>query len=180
VVLAPFSHEVLQRLLSDPSALGDLGPEQFQHFIAHRLECIGLEPKVVGHVFRKDGGIDIVAYPRILTVPFLLGVQVKHHRSGSKTGVRDVRDFHGTLTANHSPFQLGIIATNTTFTPDARWFAEHNQRIMRMRDMSDLQRWLRHDFMNDCEWREIPEMIQLAPGIIVDIPRPTQRVQRYP
>jgi Restriction endonuclease len=132
----------------------------------------------VGHVFRKDGGIDIVAYPRCSTFPFLLGVQVKHHRSRAKTGVSDVRDFHGVLTAGHSPFHMGIIATNTTFTFDAQWFAENNQRIMRLRDLKDLQRWLRYDFMNDCEWREIPERIQLAPRIFADIPRPTQRIRR--
>lgn len=172
VVLEPFPDEILQRLLEDPAALGKLGPDRFQFFLADRLDRLGLEVRIVGHVFRKDGGVDIVAYPRNTTVPFLLAVQSKHHRGSVKTTVRDVRDFHGVLTARHAQFHMGILATNTAFTPDAKWFAEQNQRLMRLRDLADLRRWIREDFVNEAEWREIPEVIELAPGIRVPIARP--------
>lgn len=173
VALAPFSPDAIAKLCEDPEELGRIGPGRFQDFIAERLEHLGLEVKPVGDIFRKDGGIDLVAYPKPGALPFLLGVQVKHHRSRQqKTGPAPVRDLHGVLTAGHSSFHMGMVVTNTAFTPDAHWFAQHCQRILRLRDLEDLKRWLRGDFVNEAEWREIPERIELAPGISISIPRP--------
>lgn len=38
--------------------------------------------------------------------------------------------------------QIGMVVTNTSFTADARWFADHQPAIIRLRDMSDLKRWI--------------------------------------
>lgn len=64
---------------------------------------------------------------------------------------------------------MGMVVTNTSFTPDAKWFASNNNTLLRLRDLKDLQRWLREDFVNEHEWREIPDQIELAPGIIVPV-----------
>jgi hypothetical protein len=172
VTLTPFSAEVLAWLLEDLERLKMLPPDKFQFFIADRLQRFGLEALIVGDVYRKDGGVDIVAYPKIATVPFLLGVQAKHHRTARKTSVGDVRDFHGVLSSSNSPFHMGMIVTNTSFTPDAKWFAQNNQTLLRLRDLQDLRRWLRDDFVNEHEWREIPDEIELAPGILVPVKKP--------
>jgi hypothetical protein len=82
-----------------------------------------------------------------------------------------VRDFHGVLTSRVSPFHMGMIVTNTSFTADAKWFANNNQTLLRLRDMQDLNRWMRNDFVNESEWREIPEEIELTPGVTIKIPR---------
>ena len=42
---------------------------------------------------------------------------------------------------------------------------------MRLRDLQDLRRWLKDDFDNEFEWREIPDRIVLAPGVEIAIPR---------
>jgi hypothetical protein len=146
-----------------------LPPDKFQFFIADRLERFGLQAQIVGNVYRKDGGVDIVAYPKVATVPFLVGVQAKHHRIDRKTPVGDVRDFHGVLSSSNSPFHMGMIVTNTAFTPDAEWFARNNQTLLRLRGLQDLKRWLREDFVNEHEWREIPDDIELAPGIQIHV-----------
>jgi hypothetical protein len=172
VTLSPFSEEVLAWLLEDLERLKTLPPDKFQFFIADRLERFGLQAQMVGDVYRKDGGVDIIAYPKVATVPFLLGVQAKHHRTARKTSVGDVRDFHSVLSSSNSPFHMGMIVTNTSFTPDAEWFANNNKTLLRLRSLKDLQRWLREDFVNDHEWREIPDQIELAPGIIVPVVRP--------
>jgi hypothetical protein len=169
VTLTPFSENVLTWLLEDLERLKILPPDRFQFFIADRLERFGLQAQIVGDVYRKDGGVDIVAYPKVATVPFLLGVQAKHHRTARKTSVGDVRDFHGVLSSSNSPFHMGMVVTNTSFTPDARWFASNNKTLLRLRDLKDLQRWLQEDFVNEHEWREIPDQIELAPGITVPV-----------
>jgi hypothetical protein len=73
--------------------------------IANRLENMGLSVQLVGDVNRKDGGVDIIAYPnRGCGFPFLLAIQAKHHRSSRKTGAPDVRDFHGVSLRGYHPF----------------------------------------------------------------------------
>jgi hypothetical protein len=135
---------------------------------------MGLDIQFVGDVYRKDGGIDLVAYPKShrCPFPFLLAVQVKHHHTGTNTGARDVRDFHGAISSRGVPFNAGLLVTNTTFTADAEWFAQHNAALLRLRDVKDLRRWLHDDFVNDSEWREIPESVEVAPGMRIVIPRP--------
>lgn len=172
VTLATFPPKLIEWLLEDLTRLREFSPDRFQLLIMDRLNGLGLDAKVVGNVYAKDGGVDIVAYPRAPTVPFLLGVQVKHHRTARKTGSGDVRNFHGLLASKNSPFHMGIIVTNTAFTADGKWFASQNQALMRLRDLSDLRRWLKQDFSNDTEWREIPRTIELAPRVSIDIPRP--------
>lgn len=172
VTLSPFSQALLAWFLEDHERLKALPPDKFQYFIADRLERLGLQAQMVGDVYRKDGGVDIIAYPKVATVPFLLAVQAKHHRTNRKTAVGDVRDFHGVLSSSGSPFHIGMIVTNTTFTSDAKWFADYNKKMLRLRDLNDMQRWLREDFVNEHEWREIPNEIELAPGIIIPVVRP--------
>ena len=131
VALSQFSEELLRWFLEDTNRLMQLTPDKFQYLIADRLEYLGLGIQMVGNVFLKDGGVDIIAYPKGLAVPFLLAVQVKHHRTQRKTNVRDVRDFQGVLTSGNSPFNVGMLVTNTTFTPDAEWFTKNNKTVMK-------------------------------------------------
>ena len=170
VTLQVFTPEYLNWLGEEPGHISSLTAEKFQYLIADRLEQWGLAVKLVGSIYRKDGGIDIIAYPRA-GVPFLVAVQAKHHRTSRPTSVSSVRDFHGALTSSGSPFHIGIIVTNTAFTPDAQWFANQNTKLIRLRDLGDLRRWLRDDYDNEFEWREIPTKVTLAPGVEIAIPR---------
>ncbi len=138
-----------------------MSPRAFQRFVADRIDAMGLEVQIVGDVYRPDGGIDIVAYPKIVTFafPFLLGIQVKHHATGANVGSPDIRNLAGVLLSPGFRFNIGMLVTNTAFTPDARWFAENHAAMLRLRDMDDLRRWLFEDFQNEAEWREIPDKI---------------------
>jgi hypothetical protein len=42
---------------------------------------------------------------------------------------------------------------------------------VRLRDITDLSRWISGRFLDREEWREMPEQIELGPGIVVPIPR---------
>jgi hypothetical protein len=44
--------------------------------------------------------------------------------------------------------------------------------LLRLRDLRDLRRWLQNDFVNEEAWREIPNEVELAPGIRIQIPKP--------
>ena len=169
VGLQSFSAERLDLFARQPERLLQLPPEQFQYLVANRLDDLGLDVKVVGNVYRKDGGIDLIAVPRS-GVPFILAVQVKHHRTWRGTGVAVVRDFSGVMHSGDPQFDIGMIVTNTAFTADARWFAANRARLLRLRDGRDLCRWLKGDFCNEAEYREIPREIYLAPGVRIETP----------
>jgi hypothetical protein len=179
VALNDFTPRYRSWLDEDPARISSLTPEKFQYLIADRLEQRDLAVQLVGRIYGKDGGVDIIAYPRA-GVPFLVAVQVKHHRTGRSTSVGSVRDFHGSLTSGGLPFHIGLIVTNTTFSPDAQWFAEQNSRLIRLRDLRDLRRWLRDDYENEFEWREIPTKVKLAPGVEIEIPRQGLFVPKTP
>ena len=158
-----------EQLAKEPSLLHRISPEEFEEFICDRLFAMGFEPRRVGATNRKDGGVDVVFWPRFSEAfPFLGAAQVKHHRDpNTKEGSATVREFVGTL-AGH-PFNAGLLVTNTSFSPDAEWFAHQHAKLLRLRDFNDIRRWLFNNFSDEAEWREIPTSIELCPGIIIRI-----------
>ena len=164
----------IQRFLEeDPSRLAQLTPDQFEQFVAERLDKIGYDVNLAGNTRSRDGGIDLIAVPKVRTLgSFLLAGQIKHHSTGRKTS-RDAVD--RLLAWKDSPFRIGLLVTNTEFTKDAKWVAElqHNKMFLRLRDFEDLKRWIQNDFTSDLEWREIPDHIVVAPGVTISVPRAT-------
>lgn len=169
VRVVPISSDVASLLASDPAFLHSLSPEAFENLMCDRLFAMGYEPKKLGATFQKDGGIDIVFWPRVTQqFPILGAMQVKHHRDPRiKEGPRSAREFWGVLADN--VFNLGLLVTNTTFTPDARWFAQKHEQLLRLRDCDDVRRWLRGTFDDEAEWREFPDQIELCPGVVIPL-----------
>ena len=151
----------MRLLAREPERMRELGAEAFENLVYDRLDNMGFELARVGSgTYRKDGGIDIVAWPRASAIPYLMAVQAKHtgspHRKISPAPVRDLLgavQMHG--------FNIGLLVTNTTFTPDARWVAEQRPLLMRLCDAVDLQRWLRNEYLREQEWRDIPTEIEV-------------------
>lgn len=166
-----FSPELLRFIQEDPERLRALTPEQFEHFVAELLDRMGYEVVLTGATNRKDGGIDLVAAPKVARVgSVVIAGQVKHHRD--RKTEREAVD--RLLAWKDSYFGVGLLVTNTAFTKDAVWTAmqEQNRRFLRLRDFTDLKRWLEGRFDDEADWRETPSHVELAPGVIVEIPRP--------
>lgn len=164
--------QLVKLLRHDPQKMDQLSPEQFEFVIAELLSRMGYAVQITGGTNFKDGGIDIIAVPKSADVAsFLLAVQVKHHRGSRPTG-HDAVD--RLLAWQNTAFRLGMIVTNTRFTKDALWTATQSpaRHFLRLRDFADLTRWLHSVFSSEQDWREIPELIELAPGVVVRIPRP--------
>lgn len=171
VTCVDVSADLLRLLRDNPDQLASLSPEQFEHFIANRLDRMGFDVKLTGPSSLRDGGIDLIAVPKVRGVgAFLLAGQVKHHRSGRRTGRPAVDRL---LSWKDSPFRIGLLVTNTGFSRDALWAAseERARHFLRLREFEDLKRWLRDNFWSEDDWREIPDTLNLAPGLTVEIPR---------
>lgn len=169
IELISVSETLSQQMRLDPALIHQLAPDQFEELICERLFAMGFEPRRVGNINRKDGGVDVVFWPReYVAFPFLGAAQVKHHRNPmTKEGPRSVRDFTGAMSAH--PFNAGLLVTNTGFTPDATWFAQKNAALLRLRGFRDIQRWLGDNFTDEEEWKEIPSSIELCPGVVIKI-----------
>ena len=166
VGIADLLHE---KLAIEPSLVHQLTPERFEEFVCDRLFAMGLEPRRIGSTNSKDGGIDVLFWPRQKgAFPFLGAAQVKHHRDPErKEGSSTIRDFYGAISVH--AINAGLLVTNTTFSPDAEWFARERAKLVRLRDFSDIRRWILNNFDDEAEWKELPKSIELCPGIIVDI-----------
>lgn len=172
ITVVDSTRQLLDVLRHDPVRLSELSPEQFEIFVAERLDRMGYLVQRTGTTTLRDGGIDIIALPKNPNVAsFLLAVQVKHHRSGRPTG-RDAVD--RLLAWQDTAFRLGMLVTNTRFTKDAIWTASRDpaRHFLRLRDFPDLTHWLHGVFNSESELREIPDSIELAPGVSVQIPKP--------
>lgn len=144
-----------------------INAEQLELLVCDRLDAMGFEVRRVGHTFASDGGVDIVSWPKRSDFPYLMAVQVKHSRRPSgRIGPGPVKDLLAVLQT--SPFDAGVLITNTSFTPDAKWFARHGSRIVRLRDLEDLRRWIAGNFLTE-DLRDLPGEIELAPGVRVRI-----------
>lgn len=172
VELIDVTDSLAHRILADPAELFSLSPSQFEEFVMDRLSSMGLiVAQVGGGTFRRDGGIDIIfTPPRSFPMPFLGAVQVKHRRDpNSKIGPGPLRELMGVLSAQKI-FSAGMIVTNTSFSPDARNFAARIGAQLRLRDFQDLMRWVAGNFVDDAEWREMPRVVEVCPGISVELP----------
>jgi transcriptional regulator with XRE-family HTH domain len=172
VRVVDFSPGLLRFLQEDPTRLRSLTPDEFERFVAERMDRMGYNVTLTGASNRKDGGIDLIAVPKLANVgSHVIAGQVKHHRSDQTTG-RDAVD--RLLAWKDSYFGVGLLVTNTSFTRDAVWTAqqERNARFLRLRDFTDLKRWLEDRFGEEEDWREIPDRIELAPGVVIEIPKP--------
>lgn len=168
--MAPAS--LLDALKANPNLLHEIGPDQLEEVVCDRLYAMGFDPVRVGPVNRRDGGIDVVFLPRTeRAFPFLGAVQVTHRADPNRrVGPSKIRDFAGALRTQ--PFQVGVVVTNTSFTPDAEWFARQDPVNLRLRGFQDVRRWLLDVFDHDAEWREIPHEIELCPGTVLKIRKP--------
>ena len=171
VELVEITPQLVKLLAREPQRLYDLQPEKFENLICDRLDRMGYGLERVGSsTYHKDGGVDIVAWPRASPLPFLVAVQVKHTRCFERRiGPGPVRDLLGAIELHR--FNAGLLVTNTSFTPDAEWIAQRRALLMRLRDFHDLTRWLRDEYPREAEWREIPSQIEMCPGVIIKLPK---------
>jgi hypothetical protein len=100
---------------------------------------MGYDVKLTGSTNQRDGGIDLIAAPKIRTVgSFVMAAQMKHHADGKlRTGSDAVQRL---LAWKDSPFRMGLLVTNTAFSRDAIWLAnlERSRHFLRLRDFEDL------------------------------------------
>jgi restriction endonuclease len=166
------SEELFHLLKGEPDRLRHLSAQLFERLVAELLERMGFKVALVGRATMPDGGIDLIAVPKQITVGIpIIGAQIKHHYTQRKTGLEAVDRL---LAWKGDPFQIGLLITNTDFTSAARWKAGQPQarHFIRLRTGKDIARWLAGEFASNEELKEIPDHVNLASGLVVPVPKP--------
>jgi hypothetical protein len=65
----------------------------------------------------------------------------------------------------------GVLITNSSFTEDARQFAERHKHRLWLRDIDDLSRWARNDFGSRRFAAEVDAVLQLRKGVAFSVKR---------
>lgn len=159
ISISEYLVEILRR---DIDLLHRLSPAQFELLICERLDKMGHEVRQVGSTYARDGGIDIIAWPR--NQPFitpLIAVQVKHSAKRKKIGPSPVKELKTAVAVGR--FDAGLLVTNTSFTPTAEWWARQAPLNLRLRSFEDVRSWIAGNFLEESH-REIPATVELVPG----------------
>lgn len=173
VEIVDITPAIIRWLQADTQRLSQLTPDKFEALVADRLRAMGLNVAQVGSTYSRDGGIDFLAWRDSAPFPFLIAIQVKHSRVSAPVGPAVVERFRGVL--SHQPIDIGVIVTNTRFTPTAQWVAEQRPQIVRLRDIRHLKKWLNDNFVDESNLADLPDFLELAPGIRMPVPRKLDR-----
>lgn len=127
--------------------LTELTHEEFEHFTADLLRCMGYQARVTQ--YSRDGGIDVIAHRDALGLePPIIKVQCKHTAQTQRRP--DVQQLIGTLAHN----EAGLFFTLGNYSPDALAVERerHNLRLFSGSDVTELT--LRHYDLLPAVWRQ--------------------------
>jgi superfamily II DNA or RNA helicase len=101
-----------------------LSPSEFEDLVARLHAALGYAVRRTPAT--RDGGVDVIAVRDHPTGREKLAIQCKHQEK--PVGRPDLQKLLGVLASDPS-FSAGVLVTTTTFSSDARQFAEQNARI---------------------------------------------------
>lgn len=136
--------ELVAVLRDSPHLLRDISHREFEEVVAELFRAKGYQVDLTKRT--RDGGKDIIA---IHTDSFGISnkyfIECKHYAEDNKIGVDVVRALHGVKNTKDGPNKT-IVATTSSFTPDARRFVATeiaSKWDMSLADYNDIVRWLR-------------------------------------
>lgn len=132
------SRELLSRLALSPELMHALSSRTFEELIATMLEREGYAVKLTPQT--RDGGRDVLAWFDAPTGRTLTLVECKKYAVDRKVSIEPVRQLYGVLSWENAT--NGLLATTSTFTDEAKMFANAVSYELSLKDYRDLTTWL--------------------------------------
>lgn len=136
---ADLTSELVAELRQHPDRLWELGPRQFEEFVASLFRNNGFEVELTPPT--RDGGVDLWVARKEPVGSQLYAVECKRYRSTRRVGVEVVRGVYGVVASKQATG--GVVVTTSTFTKDAVTFAKPLEYRLALRDYDALVEWLR-------------------------------------
>jgi Restriction endonuclease len=139
------SQSIIDSVARDPDVLLDLSKRDFERLMAELFARMGFEVDL--YRASKDGGIDFLAVDPGEVDPIVIVVQCKHPdrpvagKKSTALSVATVREVYGVAKANDLAGAIAI--TSTTYSSDAKAFAELKPEEIALADRDDILEWVR-------------------------------------
>lgn len=135
---------LIRLIQEDSSYIYKITTREFEEIIAEIFRSSGFDVTLTKRT--RDGGKDIIAiHKNELGLETSYFIECKRHAFDSKVDVGIVREVYGVHSSKDGP-NKSIIATTSTFTPDAINFANNQSRSrwdMQLKDIDDVMDWIR-------------------------------------
>lgn len=138
-ILGNVNCRLVERVAAATWSIGELTPRQFEELIAEIFDRTGYEVQLTKRT--RDGGYDIVAVGRTLDIPVRYIVECKRNAPKRKVSLDIVQRLLGVKTATEA--NKAILVTTSSFTPDARRFAESHYWDLALIDRETVLRWIK-------------------------------------
>ena len=137
--------QLIKLIQEDMSYIYRISTREFEEVVAEIFRSQGYQVTLTKRT--RDGGKDVIAINRDnLGLETCYFIECKRHALDSKVDVSIVREVYGVHATRNGP-NKSIIATTSTFTPDAFNFVNNGVRSiwdMQLKDIDDVMNWIRN------------------------------------
>lgn len=134
----------LEELLKSQEKAIQLSSRNFEEIVEKVFIKLGYKTELTQKT--RDGGRDIIATYNKSGIKFVTIIECKKYNKKNKVGIRIVRELYGVL--NDQESNKGIIVTTSSFTKDAKMFAEKHNNLIDLVDYNKLLSWVK-EIKND-------------------------------
>ncbi|HEV7240972.1 MAG TPA: restriction endonuclease [Thermoanaerobaculia bacterium] len=138
-LLVESNESLIRELARHPARLFDISPRKFEEIVAELFWKAGYEVELTRQT--RDGGRDIIALSKRMEVPLKLIIECKRYAPTNKVTLALVQRLFGVKVAEAA--NKAILATTSTFTRDARVFANSHLWDLDLKDHDAVVAWLR-------------------------------------
>lgn len=140
IELIAINDELIRYLSKHPNLLYEISPYKFEELVARIFEDMGYEVKLTPR--SRDGGRDIFAIVKIKpNLELLTIIECKRFNPNHKIGLDIVERFLYVLREKDKA-NLGLIATTSYFTSEARKHENNYKYLLRLSDFDKIREWL--------------------------------------
>jgi hypothetical protein len=136
--VAEINEELIRYLARHPEKMREMSPHKFEELVAELFRDKGYDVELTPRT--RDGGFDIRAYRRSDIGTFLGLIDCKRYALTNKVSVEVVRGLYGVTESERA--SIGIIATTSYFTSDAKSFQAQNKFRVHLADFDNVKDWL--------------------------------------
>jgi len=131
--------DLIKSIAQNPDLLFQIHPRKFEEIIADIFSKRGYEVELTKAT--RDGGRDVVAVHELMGVRTKFLIECKRYAREHKVSIGFVQRLLGVKVAEAA--NKAILATTSTFTRDARHFANTHVWDLDLKDYDDIVRWIK-------------------------------------
>ena len=135
------NQELMRWLAKHPEAMRELSPRKFEEFIAEIFHDQGHAVQLTKAT--RDGGRDIIVVMKTVIGELLALVECKRLLPPYKVGLGVIERFLHVIRQKDKA-NIGIIASTTSFSPDARKSAQEYKYQLKLADFDQLKEMAKH------------------------------------